>query len=62
MKGRLLLQLILYHLQSVSRSWYCRYQSLSPPRLKIFGSYFLVFGKCGVTPHRLYRDSLTLIE
>ena len=31
------------------------------PRLnKIFGSYFLVFGKCGVTPHRLYRGSLTL--
>ena len=31
------------------------------PRLnKIFGSYFLVFGKCGVTPHGLYRGSLTL--
>ena len=27
-----------------------------------FGSYFLVFGKCGVTPNRLYRDSLTLIN
>ena len=27
---------------------------------KIFGSYFLVFGRCGVTPHRLYRGSLTL--
>ena len=27
---------------------------------KIFGSYFLVFGKCGVTPHRLYSGSLTL--
>ena len=27
---------------------------------KISGSYFLVFGKCGVTPHRLYRGSLTL--
>ena len=31
------------------------------PRLnKIFGSYFLVFGKCGVTPHRLYGVLLTL--
>ena len=31
------------------------------PRLnKIFSSYFLVFRKCGVTPHRLYRGSLTL--
>ena len=30
------------------------------PRLnKIFGSYFLVFGKCGVTPHRLYGGWLT---
>ena len=28
---------------------------------RIFGSYFLVFGKSGVTPHRLYRGSLTLI-
>ena len=45
----------------MSSSWYCRYQSLSPPCLKIFGSYFLVFGKCGVTPHRSYRGSLTLI-
>ena len=26
---------------------------------KIFGSYFFVFGKCGVTPRRLYRGSLT---
>ena len=25
-----------------------------------FGSYFLGFGKFGVTTHRLYRDSLTL--
>ena len=33
------------------------------PRLnKMFGSYFLVFGKYGVTPHRLYRGSLTLIN
>ena len=32
-----------------------------PPRLnKIFGNYFLVLGKCGITPHRLYRGSLTL--
>ena len=63
MEGLLPLQLILYLLQSVSSSWYCRYQSLSPPRLnKTFGSYFLVFGKCGVTPHRLYRGSLTLNE
>ena len=31
------------------------------PRLnKVFGSYLLVFGKYGVTPHRLYRGSLTL--
>ena len=63
MKGLLPLELILYLLQwqSVSSSWYCRYQSLSPPRLnKIFGSCFLVFGKCGITPHRLYRGSLTL--
>ena len=31
------------------------------PRLnKILRSYFLVFGNCGVTPHRLYRGSLTL--
>ena len=63
MKGLLPLQLILYLLQwqSVSSSWYCRYQSLLPPRLnKIFGSYFLLFGKCGVTPHGLYRGSLTL--
>ena len=60
MKGLLPLQLILYLLQSVSSSWYCRYQSLSPPRLnKTFGSY-LVFGKCGATQHRLYRGSLTL--
>ena len=38
-----------------------RYHSLShsPPQ-QIFGSYFLVFGKCGVTPHRLYCGSLTL--
>ena len=35
--------------------------SLSPRRInKIFGSYFLVFGKCGVTPHRFCRGSLTL--
>ena len=27
---------------------------------KIFGSYFLVFRKCGVTPHRLYCGSSTL--
>ena len=47
--------------QSVSSS-YCRYHSLSPPLLnKIFGSYFLVFGKCEVTQHRLYRGSLTLL-
>ena len=26
-----------------------------------FGCYFLVFIKCGVTAHRLYRDSLTLM-
>ena len=32
----------------------------TPHLNKIFGSYFLVIGKCGVTPHRLYRDSLTL--
>ena len=25
-----------------------------------FGSQFSVFGKCGVTPHRLHRHSLTL--
>ena len=25
-----------------------------------FGSYFSVFGKCGVIPHRLHRHSLTL--
>ena len=31
----------------------------SPPHQN-FGSYFLVFIKFGVTPHRLYRDSLTL--
>ena len=39
----------------------CRYQSLShsPPHQN-FRSYFLVFGKCGVTPYRLYSDSLTL--
>ena len=39
----------------------CRHQSLSrsPPH-QHFGSYFLVFRKCGVTPHRLYCDSLTL--
>ena len=39
----------------------CRYQSLShsPPHQN-FGSYFLVFGKCGVTPYRLYSDSLSL--
>ena len=50
---------------SIVRQWvsssYCRYHSLSPPRLnKIFGSCFLVFGRCWVTPHRLYRGSLTL--
>ena len=62
MKGLVPIQLILYALQSVSSFWYCRYQSLSSRRLnKTFGSYFLVFGKCGVTPHRLYRGSLTLI-
>ena len=25
-----------------------------------FDSYFLVFGKCGVIRHRLYRDSVIL--
>ena len=29
---------------------------------KIFAWYFLVFGECEVTPHRLYRGSLTLIR
>ena len=64
MKGLLPLQLIvcLLQWQSVSSSWYCRYQSLSPPRLNnIFGSYYLVFGRCGVTPHCLYRGSSTLM-
>ena len=47
--------------QSVSSS-YCRYHSLSqsPPQQN-FWQLFLVFGKCGVTPHRLYSGSLTLI-
>ena len=34
---------------------------LTPHLNKIFGRYFLVLGMCGVTPHLLYRDSLTLI-
>ena len=38
-----------------------RYLSHSP-RHQNFGSYFLVFGKCGITPHRLYRDSLTFMS
>ena len=29
---------------------------------KNFSGYFLVFGKCGVTPHGQYCDSLTLIH
>ena len=29
---------------------------------KIFSSYFLVFGKCGVTLHRLYRGSTLKIK
>ena len=39
----------------------CSYQSLShsPPHQN-FGSYFLAFGKCGVTLHRLHRGSLNL--
>ena len=41
-------------------SYYCRYESLSSHQN--FGSYFFIFGKCGVTQHRLYRDSLTLIS
>ena len=44
-------------------SYFCRYQSLSPsPLHQNFDSCFLVFRKCGVTPHRLYRDSLTLFK
>ena len=31
-----------------------------PASAKIFGNYFLVFGKCGVTPPRLCRGSLAL--
>ena len=40
---------------------YCCYESLShsPPHQNC-GSYFFIFGKCGVTLHRLCRDSLTL--
>ena len=46
--------------QSVS-SYYCCYQLLSHnPHHQNFGSYFLIFGKCGVTQYHLYRDSLTL--
>ena len=30
------------------------------PAHQNFGSYFLVFRKCEVTPHLLYRNSLTL--
>ena len=42
---------------------HCRYQSLSHSSShQSFGSYFLVFGKCGVNPHCLYHDSLTLRE
>ena len=42
-------------------SHFCRFQSLShfPPHQN-FDSYFLVFGKCGVTPHRLYRDLIAV--
>ena len=41
----------------------CCYQSLlhSSPH-QTFGSYFLVFRKCGVTPQCLYDDSLTLTQ
>ena len=34
--------------------------AIALPPQKNFSSYFLVFGKCWVTPHRLYCDSLTL--
>ena len=30
------------------------------PSHQNFGSYFLVSGKCAVTPHHLYHDPLTL--
>ena len=42
--------------------YYCRYQPLShSPCHQNFGSYFSVFRKCGVIPHRLYRNLLTLM-
>ena len=41
---------------------YCRYHLLSHSLAhQNFSRYFLFFGKCGVTPHHLYRDSLILI-
>ena len=46
--------------QSVSSYTIVVINSYWTPRITNFGSYYLVFGKCGVTPHRLYRDSLTL--
>ena len=40
-------------------SYFCRYQSLSHSQPhENFGSCFLIFGNCGVTPHRLYHHSL----
>ena len=35
-----------------------RYRLLASTKSSV--SYFLVLGKCGVTPHRLYRGPLTL--
>ena len=39
--------------------WCYKSLSHSPPH-QYCDSYFLIFRKCGVTSHRLYRDSLTL--
>ena len=66
-------QIIYFLFFTISFAIYCHdSQYLAPtvvinryctPRLnEIFGCYFLVFGKCGVTAHRLYGGSLTLIR
>ena len=53
------LSLFLLQMADAVSSYFCRYQSLSHSQPhENFGSCFLVFGNCGVTPHRLYHHSL----
>ena len=53
--------LFLFQMAVAISSYFWRYQSLSHSSLhQNFGTYFLVFRRCDVTPHRLCRDSLIL--